>query len=244
MDPRLDSSPPGGMADTIMNAAFPPQSERIRAYLDDTLDEEALERFELELFSDPLLLDAVEAERLLRQGLRDLDAELLERVQRLSPVITTVATPAPAATPPRAASPLKLVAMLLIGLIPAGFLWLREAPTAGINNVHTAQLGQLRGSTLRLQLPPQAENLMLQIPQLAQDGVTDYRVEIQGPGAVRAYGEKLVPGINGQLSFTVPAAQLSGGDYTGRIIARYTDGRSETVGELNFQLEKLAGPAH
>ncbi|MCQ4163873.1 hypothetical protein [Tahibacter harae] len=219
-----------------MNVSFPPQSERIRAYLDDQLDEDELEHFELELFSDPQLLDAVESERLLRQGLRDLDAELRERVQRLGPPPAVAA--AAARRPPLPLLP--MAAALLLGLIPAGLLWLHGNPAASVGNVHQAQLGQLRGAAVRLQLPPQADNLLLLIPQLAREGVDNYRVEIQGPGALRLERDKLVPGLDGQLSFSVPAAQLLAGDYSGRIIARRRDGGSETVGELNFQLEKLA----
>lgn len=219
-----------------MNASFPPQSERIRAYLDDQLDEDELERFELELFSDPQLLDAVESERLMRQGLRDLDADLRERMQRLGAPGNNAA-----AAPRRPALPLlPMAAALLLGLIPAGLLWLRGNPAASVGNVHQAQLGQLRGTAVRLQVPPQADNLLLLIPQLAREGVDAYRVEIQGPGALRLERDKLVPGLDGQLSFSVPAAQLQAGDYRGRLIARRKDGGSETVGELNFQLEKPA----
>lgn len=223
-----------------MNASLPPQSERIRAYLDDQLDEDELERFELELFSDPQLLDAVESERLLRQGLRDLDADLRERVLRLSPPPVITAVAAVPSERRRAPPLLPMAAALLLGLIPAGMLWLRGNPATGVGNVHQAQLGQLRGAAVRLQLPPQADNLLLLIPQLAGEGVADYRVEIRGPGALRLERDKLVPGLDGQLSFSVPAAQLQAGDYAGSIIARRKDGSSETVGELNFQLEKLA----
>lgn len=45
--------------------------DRIRAYLLSTKSPEELEAFELAMFDDPELADAVEAERQLRIGLRE-----------------------------------------------------------------------------------------------------------------------------------------------------------------------------
>src|SRR5688500_14145440 len=56
-----------------MNAVAPP-SERIRAYLDGALGEPEREAFELAMFDDPDLAEAVDAERLLRVGLREIEA--------------------------------------------------------------------------------------------------------------------------------------------------------------------------
>lgn len=67
-----------------MNAVAPP-SERIRAYLDGTLSEQELEDFELALFDDPDLAEAVDAERLLRAGLRELDARRARAAAAVAP---------------------------------------------------------------------------------------------------------------------------------------------------------------
>ena len=153
-----------------MNAPSPLRSERLRAYLDDTLDEAELERFELELFHNPELVDAVEAERLLRLGMQSL--------AEIPGVAETVY-----AAPPRRYWP--IAAALLAGAtLPSLMLWLNSTAVPEAEaNVAVLRLDALRGgSDTTLLAPADAPRLVLQFPLLAQSGVSDYELEIASAG--------------------------------------------------------------
>lgn len=211
-----------------MNAP-PPSSERLRAYLDDTLDEAELERFELELFHNPDLVDAVEAERLLRLGMRSL-AEIPGVAESVY------------AAPPRRYWP--IAAALLAGAaLPSLMLWQRGAVTPEAEaNVAVLRLDALRGgSGTTLLAPADAPRLVLQFPLLAQSGVSDYELEIVNIGA--STGQTLLvpdlrPRSDGLVSVAIRSQRLPAGVYTARVFARQSDGQRVEVLRQGFTLAR------
>ncbi|TDR41613.1 hypothetical protein DFR29_11096 [Tahibacter aquaticus] len=211
-----------------MNAPSPLRSERLRAYLDDTLDEAELERFELELFHNPELVDAVEAERLLRLGMQSL--------AEIPGVAETVYT-----TPPRRYWP--IAAALLAGAaLPSLVLWQRDAAVPEAEaNVAVLRLDTLRGgSGTTLLAPADAPRLILQFPLLAQSGVSDYELEIANASdnqqALRV--PALHPRSDGLVSVAIRSQRLPAGVYTARVFARQGDGQRVEVLRQGFTLAR------
>lgn len=206
-----------------MNAIVPPRSERIRAYLDDTLDEAELERFELELFHNPELVDAVEAERLLRLGMRSLGS-------------------LPAAAPPAAPAwriwPIA-AAVLAGAAVPGLMLLRRSAPVEAQANVAVLRLDAPRsgGADALLLAPDDAPSLVLQIPLLAQAGVDAYELELHGGGRTLTI-PSLRPRSDGMVAVAIRSERLPPGSYTARIYARRSDGSRSEVLSRGFTLAR------
>ena len=208
-----------------MNATVPPRSERIRAYLDDTLDEAELERFELELFHNPELVDAVEAERLLRLGMQSLGS-------------LPAATPAIAAAPARRIWPIA-AAVLAGAAVPGLMLLQREAPGEAEANIAVLRLDAPRsGSADALLLAPaDAPRLVLQIPLLAQAGVDAYELDLDGSGGTLTI-PSLHPRSDGMVVVGIRSERLPPGSYTARIYARRSDGSRSEVLSRSFTLAR------
>lgn len=207
-----------------MNAIAPPRSERIRAYLDDALDEAELERFELELFHNPELVDAVEAERLLRLGMQSLDS-----------------LPAPmpvAAAPSRRIWPIA-AAVLASAAVPGLMLLQREAPSEAEANIAVLRLDAPRGGSAEALLlaPADAPRLVLQIPLLAQAGVDAYELDLDGGGRTLTI-PSLHPRSDGMVTVAIRSERLPPGSYTARIYARRGDGSRNEVLNRSFTLAR------
>lgn len=214
-----------------MNAIVPPRSERIRAYLDDSLDEAELERFELELFHNPDLVDAVEAERLLRLGMQSLDS-------------LPQAEPQPAPLAAAASAPVRRIwpiaaAVLAGAAVPGLMLLQREAPGEAEANVAVLRLDAPRsGSADALLLAPaDAPRLVLQIPLLAQAGVDAYELDLDGAGRTLTI-PALHPRSDGMVAVATRSERLPPGSYTARVYARRSDGSRSEVLSRSFTLAR------
>lgn len=216
-----------------MNAIVPPRSERIRAYLDDSLDEAELERFELELFHNPDLVDAVEAERLLRLGMRSLDS-----LPQAEPEPEPIPMPAAASAPARRIWPIA-AAVLAGAAVPGLMLLQREAPGEAEANVAVLRLDAPRsGSADALLLAPaDAPRLVLQIPLLAQAGVDAYELDLDGAGRTLTI-PALHPRSDGMVAVAIRSERLPPGSYTARIYARRGDGSRSEVLSRSFTLAR------
>lgn len=218
-----------------MNAVAPP-SERIRAYLDGTLSEQDREDFELAMFDDPDLAEAVDAERLLRAGLREIDA------RRARGDIAAV-------TPRRfdAMYGFALAASLTVGILIGAFaLPAREraAPLALGGKLHFATLSLSRNAAsddLVVDLPADTPQLVLQFARPQPPDVRDYSLELELPDGTRASFEHLLPAADTLLSVGLAASQLPDGRYRARLVAIGRDGSRREDQERAFQLRRVAG---
>lgn len=229
-----------------MNLAAP-ASERIRAYLDGTLGEQELEEFELSLFDDPDLAEAVDAERLLREGLREIQA------RRSAGGGTTVV-----ALPPRraiTAAPywLSLAASLVAGVL-IGAVMRNPAPPAPSPAASTAPvtddiggktqfeaLSNARGSVsedLAITLQADAPQLALQFTRPRRDTVRSYLVELDLPGGGTRTFPGLMPESDARISVTLVAAALPAGRYHARLIAIGNDDSRSEDQDRHFVLRR------
>lgn len=216
-----------------MNAVAP-ASERIRAYLDGTLSESEREDFELALFDDPDLAEAVDAERLLRIGLRELHAR--STAPRVMPVPRRSA----------AARWLPLAASLAVGVLLGALVTARYAtvaPTAVTGGkVHHASLSLSRNAPsndLVLELPADASHLVLQFTRPQPADVASYTVELERPDGSREAYAGLTPAADTQLSLGLVAANLPDGRYTARLVAIGHDGSRRDDQERRFLLRRV-----
>jgi anti-sigma factor RsiW len=225
-----------------MNVAAP-ASERIRAYLDGTLSEQELEEFELSLFDDPDLAEAVDAERLLREGLREIEAR-----RNAGGGNTVVPLP-----PRRAVAPrwLSLAASLLVGVLigaiarnPAPLPATGVPPTAAGSIGGKTQfeaLGTSRGPAseeVAIMLRPDAPQLALQFTRPRRDTVRSYVFELDLPGGgTRAFPD-LMPESDARISITLVAAALPAGRYHARLIAIGNDGSRSEDQDRHFVLQR------
>jgi hypothetical protein len=231
-----------------MNAAAP-ASERIRAYLDGTMDEQALEDFELALFDDPDLAEAVDAERLLRDGLREMQAR-----RKSDPM------PRPAVTPPLRRSPalqwLPLAASLALGvLIGALAVSLRAPGPATATTMTPAAIGgktQSVGLSLSrsaatddvvIRLPSGTPQLILQFTRPQSAEVRDYLFELDMPDGSRQAFAHLLPDTDAKVSVSLSAAALPAGRYHARLYAIDGAGSRREDQERRFVLEHVADAA-
>ncbi len=227
-----------------MNLAAP-ASERIRAYLDGTLSEQELEEFELSLFDDPDLAEAVDAERLLRDGLREIEAR-----RHAGGSTTVVALPPRRAIAPQWLSlAASLVAGVLIGAIarnpapvplPATDVALTAAGNIGGKTQFEA-LGTSRGPVSEevvITLRADAPQLALQFTRPRRDTVRSYVFELDLPGGgTRAFPD-LMPESDAKISITLVAAALPAGRYHARLIAIGNDGSRSEDQDRHFVLQR------
>jgi hypothetical protein len=218
-----------------MNAVAPP-SERIRAYLDGTLGEQEREDFELAMFDDPDLAEAVDAERLLRVGLRELQA----RGARVA-----------AAPPTRrfdAAYGFALAASLAVGILIGTFAQReRAAPVALGGKTLFAGLSLSRNAPsddVVIDLPADTPQLVLQFTRPQPPDVRDYTVELELPDGTHASFERLQPAADTLLSFGLSANALPDGRYRARLVAIGTDGTRRDDQERHFVLKRSGAAAH
>lgn len=219
-----------------MNAVAPP-SERIRAYLDGTLGEQEREDFELALFDDPDLAEAVDAERLLRVGLRELDARRARG----------------AAAPPTrrfdAAYGFALAASLAVGILIGAFALPsreRAAPVALGGKTLFAGLSLSRNAPsddVVIDLPADTPQLVLQFTRPQPPDVRDYTVELELPDGTRASFDHLRPAADTLLSFGLSANALPDGRYRARLVAIGTDGTRRDDQERHFVLKRPGAAA-
>ncbi len=218
-----------------------PTSERIRAYLDGTLDDQELEDFELAMFDDPDLAEAVDAERLLREGLRAIEA------RRAVVAGTTVV-----ALPPRRTAAWQwmsiaasLVAGVLIGMVARSPAPLSESVSLTASNIggktQFEAMGTSRGPvseevliTLRADTP----QLALQFTQLSREPVQSYVVELDLPGVGTRAFPGLKPESDAKISITLLAAALPAGRYHARLIAIGSDGSRSEKQDRHFVLQR------
>lgn len=226
-----------------MNLAAP-ASERIRAYLDGTLSEQELEEFELSLFDDPDLAEAVDAERLLREGLREIEAR-----RNAGGGTTVVALP-----PRRAVVPqwLSLAASLVAGVL-IGAIARNPAPPSPATDVSPAAAGNIGGKTqfealgtsrgpaseeVAITLRPDAPQLALQFTRPRRDTVRSYVFELDLPGGgTRAFPD-LMPESDARISITLLATALPAGRYHARLIAIGNDGSRSEDQDRHFVLQR------
>lgn len=227
-----------------MNVAAP-ASERIRAYLDGTLSEPELEAFELSLFDDPDLAEAVDAERLLREGLREIEA-------RRNAGGSNTVVPLP---PRRAVAPqwLSLAASLVAGVL-IGAIARNPGPATlppPANTASTADniggktqfeaLGTSRGSVAEdavITLRADAPQLALQFTRPRRDTVSSYVFELDLPGGGTRTFPDLMPESDARISVTLIAAALPAGRYHARLIAVGNDGSRSEDQDRHFVLQR------
>lgn len=220
-----------------MNAAAP-ASERIRAYLDGTMNDQELEDFELALFDDPDLAEAVDAERLLRDGLREMQA-------RRKP------EPAAVAVLPQRRSPalqwLPLAASLALGVLLGALAVSLRAPapaTAGIGGktqfVGLSLSRSAPSDELSVRIPADTPQLMLQFTRPKASDVRDYLLELEMPDGSRQSFAHLLPEADSNVSVGLAAAALPAGRYHARLYAIGEDGSRRDDQERRFVLEHAA----
>ncbi|MBN8738425.1 MAG: hypothetical protein BGP24_04510 [Lysobacterales bacterium 69-70] len=226
-----------------MNAAAP-ASERIRAYLDGTLDEQALEEFELALFDDPDLAEAVDAERLLRDGLREMQARrkpepatVVALPQRRSPVLQW----------------LPLAASLALGVLIGALAVSLRAPAPAVGTAAIGGKTQFVGLSLSrsapsdellVRIPADTPQLMLQFTRPRAADVRDYLLELEMPDGSRQAFAHLLPEADGNVSVGLAVAALPAGRYHARLFAITGDGSRRDDQERRFVLEPAAAAAH
>ncbi|HSX60568.1 MAG TPA: hypothetical protein VLF18_10245 [Tahibacter sp.] len=218
-----------------MNAVAPP-SERIRAYLDGSLDEQAREDFELAMFDDPDLAEAVDAERLLRLGLRELETRRTR--------VDAAAVPPPRFT---ALHGVALAASLAVGILIGAFALPSRMPASTAIGGKTlfAALGVSRSAPpdeLVIDLPADTPQLVLQFARPKPSDVRDYTLELELPDGRRASFAHLQPASDTQVSVGLTAELLPSGRYLARLVAIGNDGSRRDDQERRFSLNKLAAP--
>jgi hypothetical protein len=222
-----------------MNAVAPP-SERIRAYLDGTLTEQERETFELALFDDPHLAEAVDAERLLRTGLREIEA------RRARPAVIA---PAPAPLPARrfdAMYGFALAASLAVGVLIGAYTLrghLPAAPTVVGGKTLFAGLSLSRSAPtddVLIEVPADTPQLVLQFTRPQPADVRDYTLELELPDGTKAAFDHLLPATDTNLSVGLSAVSLPDGRYRARLVAVGTDGSRRDDQERHFVLKHVA----
>jgi len=232
-----------------MNLAAP-ASERIRAYLDGTLDDQELEDFELAMFDDPDLAEAVDAERLLREGLREIEA------RRSSASGTNVV-----ALPQRravAAQWMSLAASLVVGVLigliarnpapaPLPAAESLPAPASSIGGkTQFETLSTSRGAAFEetlIALRADAPQLALQFTHLRREPEQSYVIELDLPGGGTRAFPGLMPESDAKISVTLLTAALPAGRYHARLIAINSDGSRSEKQDRHFVLQP-AGASH
>jgi hypothetical protein len=218
-----------------MNAVAPP-SERIRAYLDGTLTEQERETFELALFDDPNLAEAVDAERLLRTGLREIEA------RRARPVDI-----APATVPTRrfdAMYGFALAASLAVGILIGAYTLrghLPAAPTVVGGKTLFAGLSLSRSAPtddVLIEVPADTPQLVLQFTRPQPADVRDYTLELELPDGTKAAFDHLLPATDTNLSVGLSVVSLPDGRYRARLVAIGTDGSRRDDQERHFVLKR------
>ena len=223
-----------------MNIAAP-ASERIRAYLDGTLNEQELEEFELSLFDDPDLAEAVDAERLLREGLREIEA------RRSASSRVVALPPRRAVAAPWLSLAASLVAGVLIGAIvryPAP-----STPVAGTappadnigGKTQFEALGTSRGplaEEVLITLQADAPQLALQFTRPRRDTVRSYVLELGLPGGGTLTFPDLMPESDARITVTLVAAALPAGRYHARLIAIGNDDSRSEDQDRHFVLQR------
>jgi hypothetical protein len=167
----------------------PAERQRLIArYLRGDMDAGMLAAFEEQLLEDAALLDEVEAEKVLRQGLRESPQAL-----------ATMA-------PPRWRLPLSFAAGGLLGAVLVGVLLSTPRGTPGAQRVAVAQLPATRGD----EIPAEAElavaagtrQLVLRIPATNEPG--PFRLRIRDGAALLGSFDDLEPDDSGQFDVLVP----------------------------------------
>lgn len=234
-----DQNSPASSADALPGGRAP-DSARIRAYIDHAMSAAEEERFELDMFADPELAEAVHAQKLLRDGLQALEARG-----------TTTATPAlgkVVTLPPRPA-PLQrwmpLAATFLLGALLGGLAmqWRTPSVPTGLHGrAQVVALKQLRdaapGSDPVLLLPADTPNLILQFVQPAAEAVRDYRFELVPDTGAPLHLPGLRPGDDAIISIRLDAADMAPGRYVARLIQIDRNGAESTVLDQAFQLRR------
>ncbi|WP_257386995.1 anti-sigma factor family protein [Tahibacter caeni] len=222
-----------------MNAAAP-ASERIRAYLDGTMNEQQLEEFELALFDDPDLAEAVDAERLLRDGLREMQA-------RRKPEPANVAVLPPRRSP--ALQWLPLAASLALGVMLGALAVSLRAPapppaTAGIGGktlfVGLSLSRSAPSDELLVRIPADTPQLTLQFTRPKASDVRDYLLELEMPDGSRQSFAHLLPEADSNVYVGLAAAALPAGRYHARLYAIGDDGSRRDDQERRFVLDHAA----
>jgi hypothetical protein len=166
----------------------PAERQRLIArYLRGDMDAGMLAAFEEQLLEDAALLDEVEAEKVLRQGLRESPQAL--------------ATMAPS----RWRLPLSFAAGGLLGAVLVGVLLSTPRGTPGAQRVAVAQLPATRGD----EIPAEAElavaagtrQLVLRIPATNEPG--PFRLRIRDGATLLGEFDDLKPGDGGQFDVLV-----------------------------------------
>lgn len=168
--------------------AQPAERQRLIArYLRGDMDAGMLAAFEEQLLDDPTLLDDVEAEKVLRQGLRE------------SPQV--VATPAPQ----RWRLPLSIAAGGLVGALLVYTLQSTPRGMPGAQRVTVAQLPATRGDEIpaesELALAAGTRQLVLRIPATNEPG--PFRLRIRDGATQLAAFDYLRPDDSGQFDVLV-----------------------------------------
>lgn len=229
-----------------MNIAAP-ASERIRAYLDGTLSEQELEAFELSLFDDPDLAEAVDAERLLRDGLREIDKR--RSAGHSNTVVALPSRNAITAAPRWLSLAASLVAGVLIGALMRNPVPSAPSPAAGTapaadnigGKTQFEALGTSRGAVsedLAITLQADAPQLALQFTRPRRDTVRSYAVELDLPGGGTRTFPGLMPESDARISVTLVAAALPAGRYHARLIAIGNDGSRSEDQDRHFVLQR------
>lgn len=191
-------------------------SDLARAYLDRSLAEPELGRFELRLLAEPALQELVDMEAALREGLREFGRDLAE------PVLARPAKSAPRRAVSRHPG-LAMAASFVAGaVLPALFLFNGHAPAGSQDdfvprgNVPTLLIDPVRSSNadVVLVVAPNSSLLLLQVPVYPHHANERYSLRIErDDGAAVAELDQLVPDADDLISALVPASTLPSGRY-------------------------------
>ena len=208
----------------------PTDNDLIRAYVDQTLEEPALSRFELRLLVEPALQDEVDLDIALRQGLRRHAQGIAPAPSVSAPTSSVTTLPQRSVMiPPRRSRHRQLqtiaasffAGMVLPSLALIGMYQTSQHEAdhtfAPRGNVPTLLIDPVRSATdndVVLVVAPNSSLLLLQVPVYPQDASDRYSLRIEREnGEPVAELEQLVPDADDLISALVPASSLPSGRY-------------------------------
>lgn len=205
------------------------REEVIRLYVAGRLDGDALEAFEVALFHDEALLSAVEEEQALRLG-----ATSLER-----PVTTFV----PSSRRLQRQRWWPIAAAFLLGAIGSSALVLLGRPDdhrAVVSNVPVLLLENARSTPPQRRIftvPTQANEVLLQIPVVAERAARLQLRVVDGQGVERVHADDLRADNDGLVALLVPSSLLEVGDYRAEL-RRAENDNDVTIVRVEFRIDR------
>lgn len=222
----------------------------IADYVAGDLDASDNERFELALLANPAWADAVEAEQLLRAGMRELGHS--EPGLWRAPSAATTETPKVSVLPVKRRLPRSTWISggwaLAATLGGAALLWnaeqridhlqqalhTAEAPQGGISVLRLDAMRSIDPQRPSLQLEPGRRTVLVEVPE-GPNPIPAYRVRVLSGDAVVADVYPAVATPDGVVLITLPAALLRSGSYQAVLTA---PGEGAPLGSYAFEVSE------